>query len=71
MSSELELLRQRITELEKRNVDLERENKKLGKELGSRIEDCETRLAKVRRDSLVEQHRTNDLRARLLMCLIL
>src|ERR1044072_3626431 len=53
--SELDLLRQRITELETENFDLKNENQKLRKELESRIEDHETRLAKVEQDSSVEQ----------------
>src|SRR5581483_8084816 len=72
MTSELELLRQRITELEAKNVkleaenavipelrkklvELERENEKLRKELESRIDDHESRLAKVEQGSSVER----------------
>ena len=40
-SSELDLLRQRITELETENFDLKNENQKLRKELESRIEELE------------------------------
>src|SRR4051794_18750261 len=53
--SELDLLRQRITELETENFDLKNENQKLRKELESQIKNHETRLTKVEQVSLVEQ----------------
>src|SRR3954468_17931031 len=53
--SELDLLRQRITELETENFNLKNENQKLKKKLESRIKDHEIRLAKVKQVSSVEQ----------------